>query len=163
MAGMMAGERRVVTMRWGEGVRARVVRWLAVGVACVAMAGGAFAAQQQTPARPIVNRIMSANPDTCSSSDSKREVIVLSGDFANFDKHGALLIVTQPGKPAVALPYDPKALIVPSFSYAPHSVTVLYDGTQWCHVTGAMTFQLALGGRLSNIFSMHIDGDDDNS
>ncbi|MBV9101958.1 MAG: hypothetical protein JO060_00100 [Candidatus Eremiobacteraeota bacterium] len=107
-----------------------------------------------------MNRITSAQPDTCSSSDSKREVIVLSGDFLAIDKHGAALIVTQPGKPPVALAYDPKALTVPSFSYAPHSVTVLYDGTQWCHVTGSLTFQLALGGRLSNIFSMHIDGDD---
>ena len=152
-----------MSMRRDGGLKRRGLRWVAAATACAATAASALAAQQQQPQHPVVNHIVSANPDTCESSDSKRDVIVLSGDFAQFDKHGALLIVTQPGKPAVALPYDPKALVVPSFSYAPHSVTVLYDGTQWCHVTGALTFQLALGGRLSNVFSMHIDGDDDNS
>jgi hypothetical protein len=113
---------------------------------------------------PFPTRIMSSDPETCDTTDSHRQTMMLKGLFPAIDAHGAALIVTKTGRQPIALPYDPKGLTVPSFSYAAdarHALTIVYDGIAWCSGTGTITFQVALGGQMSNVYTMQIDSSDD--
>jgi hypothetical protein len=117
------------------------------------------------PLSKIPVRITGTVPNECDTQGDRRETLALRGEFPPVDAHGAALIVTETGKPPVAVPYDPSGITIPSFSYGPrdteHLLTVVFDGRVWCAGTGYVQFQLLLGGRLSNLWSMHIS--DDNS
>ena len=128
-------------------------------------------AASSTPSAPPAQlalhppRIVGTVPAQCSSQGQSRQTIVLEGEFPAVDAHGAALIVSQTGRPPVAVPYDPSAIAVPSFTYSPrdgeHRLNVVFDGRSWCTGTGFMQLQIALGGRMSNTYSVQITDDDD--
>jgi hypothetical protein len=108
--------------------------------------------------------ITGSTPNVCDPQGEKREVIVLRGQFPSLDAHGATLIVSETGHPQMAVPYDQTRATVPSFSFANdphHMLNVVYDGTQWCSDNGQLTFQLVMGGQISNTYSMRIVSDDE--
>jgi hypothetical protein len=142
----------------------KALRSGALGVFLVATfaAAGAAAPQPQQQAQ-VRTLIMGSDTDTCSSDEDHRDTIVLKGQFPALDAHGAVLIVTQTGHQPIALPLDQRGTTVPSFSFAAdskHAINVVYDGTQWCTVAGSIGFQVALGGVMSNVFTIKIDPDD---
>jgi len=137
----------------------------AVGAAGIAAPGAGAAPAGPPSPPPMPTHIMTSDPETCDTTDSHRQTMTLKGLFPAIDAHGAALIVTKTGRQPIALPYDPKGVIVPSFSYgadARHALTIVYDGIAWCSGNGTITFQLALGGQTSNVYTMQIDSSDDN-
>jgi hypothetical protein len=146
----------------GRATRHKVLRPATLGLFLFATiaAAGAAAPQQQPQMRTL---IAGSDPTTCSSSDEHRDTIVLKGQFPALDAHGAVLIVTQTGRQPIALPLDQRGATVPSFAFAAdskHAINVVYDGTQWCTVAGSLSFQVALGGMMSNIYTIQIDPDE---
>jgi hypothetical protein len=132
------------------------------------IAGGAPIPAPSSSAIPLSKmpvRISGTVPTECDTQGDRRETLALRGEFPPPDAHGAALIVTETGKPPIAVPYDPTGVTIPSFSYGPrdteHLLTVVFDGRVWCSGTGYVQFQLLLGGRLSNAYNMHISDDDE--
>jgi hypothetical protein len=130
----------------------------------VSSAGAGNAPSPAASAPAIKVMIISSTPNVCDPQGEKREVIVLRGQFPALDAHGAALIVSETGHPQIAVPYDPTRATVPSFSFSNdprHTLNVVYDGTQWCSDNGQLTFQLVMGGQISNTYSMRIISDDE--